>query len=516
MMSEKNRLHWVTAVIELLKTLKEAIIPLLVIVVANGIGRERSGNFWLDNLTILIFGAFVVFTAVAGFVKWKRFVYWFEDGELRIEHGLFVKKKRYIPFERIQSVDYTEGIFHRPFGLVKVKIETAGNSSVLEGAEADLTAVTRAEADRVSSVISEAKRRRRAGVQEVQEDGTEAVAVLPAEEPEEEAKVLFRMGRKEIFLLATFSGRIGIIFSGIAIFLSQFADILPFDVIYDEVVAFIRFGVFMVAVAVLAVMLVGWVLSVAWTYLGFYGFTVSFDGDDLFISRGLLEKKRVTVPLKRIQAVRVSENPFQKLLGYVSVKVHSAGGSAKEGGAAIGLFPLVKKREVNGLLSELFPDIETSGELKRIPVKSRPFYYRLDFIWVIPLTVASGYFLFPYGLLALLIIPLIILLGLWQHRSAGWAVRDRQLTVRWRDFTLHTVYVFRKRVQSMQEHQTIFQRRRNVATVTAAFKSGVMPSKAPIRHIDEADADLLMDWYDPRNRAQTPASVEGTPAAEGE
>lgn len=519
MMSEKNRLHWITAVIELLKTLKEAIIPLLVIVVANGIGRERSGNFWLDNLTILTFGAFVVFTAVAGFIKWKRFVYWFEDGELRIEHGLFVKKKRYIPFERIQSVDYTEGIFHRPFGLVKVKIETAGNSSVLEGAEADLTAVTRAEADRVSSVISEAKRRRRAGMQaaqEVQGDGTEPVVAQPAEEPEEEAKVLFRMGRKEIFLLATFSGRIGIIFSGIAIFLSQFADILPFDVIYDEVVAFIRFGVFMVAAAVLALMLVGWVLSVAWTYLGFYGFTVSFDGDDLFISRGLLEKKRVTVPLKRIQAVRVSENPFQKLLGYVSVKVHSAGGSAKEGGAAIGLFPLVKKREVNLLLSELFPDIETSGELKRIPVKSRPFYYRLDFIWVIPLTAAAGYFLFPYGLLALLIIPLIILLGLWQHRSAGWAVRDRQLTVRWRDFTLHTVYVFRKRVQSMQEHQTIFQRRRNVATITAAFKSGVMPSKAPIRHIDESDADLLMDWYDPRNRAQTPSPVEGTPAAEGE
>lgn len=516
MMSEKNRLHWVTAVIELLKTLKEAIIPLVVIVVANGIGREKSGNFWLDNLTLLIFGVFIVFTAVAGYIKWKRFVYWFEDGELRIEHGLFVKKKRYIPFERIQSVDYTEGILHRPFGLVKVKIETAGNSSVLEGAEADLTAVTREEADRVSTVISEAKRRRRTGAQEVPESDEETVGAVPAEEPVEEAKTLFRMRRKEIFLLATFSGRIGLIFSGIAIFLSQFSDILPYEAIYDELVAFIRFGVFMVAAAVLALMLVGWVLSVAWTYLGFYGFTVSFDGDDLFISRGLLEKKRVTVPLKRIQAVRVSENPFQKLLGYVSVKVHSAGGSVQEAGSAIGLFPLVRKREVDGLLAELFPEIDSSLELNRMPERSRPFYYRLDFFWVLPLVAAAGYFLFPYGLLALLIIPVIILTGLWQHRSAGWAVTGRQLTVRWRDFTLHTVYVFRKRVQSLQERQTIFQKRRNVATVTAAFKSGVMPSKAPIRHIDEADADRLMDWYDPRNRTKDPVTAEGTPAPQGE
>ncbi|EMR04935.1 Bacterial membrane flanked domain protein [Bhargavaea cecembensis DSE10] len=514
-MSEKNRLHWVTAVIELLKTLKEAIIPLVVVVVANGIGRERSGNFWLDNLTLLIFGAFIIFTTVAGYIKWKRFVYWFEDGELRIEHGLFVKKKRYIPFERIQSVDYTEGVLHRPFGLVKVKIETAGNSSVLEGSEADLTAVTCEEADRVSAVISEAKRRRRTGAQEVPEGGGEGIGALP-DEPEEEAKTLFRMGRKEIFLLATFSGRIGIIFSGIAIFLSQFSDILPYEAIYDEVVAFIRFGVFMVTAAVLALMLIGWVLSVAWTYLGFYGFTVSFDGDDLFISRGLLEKKRVTVPLKRIQAVRVSENPFQKMLGYVSVKVHSAGGNAKEGGAAIGLFPLVRKREVNGMLAELFPGIDTSAELNRIPERSRPFYYRLDFFWVLPLVAAAGYFLFPYGLLALLIIPVIILAGLWQHRSAGWAVTGRQLTVRWREFTLHTVYVFRKRVQSMQERQTIFQKRRNVATVTASFKSGVMPSKAPIRHIDEADADRLMDWYDPGSRMRETGAVGGTPASGGE
>ena len=47
-------------------------------------------------------------------IKWKRFEYWFEDDELRIEYGLFVKKKRYIPFDRIQSLDYTEGILHRP------------------------------------------------------------------------------------------------------------------------------------------------------------------------------------------------------------------------------------------------------------------------------------------------------------------------------------------------------------------------------------------------------------------
>ena len=39
----------------------------------------------------------------------------------------YLLKKRYIPFERIQSLNYNEGVFHRIFGLVKVQVETAGS-----------------------------------------------------------------------------------------------------------------------------------------------------------------------------------------------------------------------------------------------------------------------------------------------------------------------------------------------------------------------------------------------------
>ena len=97
---------------------------------------------------------------ITGIIKWKRFEYWFEDNELRIEYGLFVKKKRYIPFDRIQSLDYTEGILHRPFKLVKVKVETAGSSSSKKS-EAELTAITKEAANRIETEIAQAKNGRR-------------------------------------------------------------------------------------------------------------------------------------------------------------------------------------------------------------------------------------------------------------------------------------------------------------------------------------------------------------------
>src|SRR5690606_39347729 len=77
---------------------------------------------WAPAVIVL---AGLVLMGVPAFISWLRYTYRVEDMELRIEYGLFVKKKRYIPFDRIQSLDFSEHILHRPFGLVKVKVETA-------------------------------------------------------------------------------------------------------------------------------------------------------------------------------------------------------------------------------------------------------------------------------------------------------------------------------------------------------------------------------------------------------
>ncbi len=164
-MSEtRYKLHWITAIIEVLKTAKEAILPIIVLVFANGLNDVGSGKWYLDYLSFIIFGVLIIAFFITGIIKWKRFEYWFEDNELRIEYGLFVKKKRYIPFDRIQSLDYTEGILHRPFKLVKVKVETAGSSSSKKS-EAELTAITKEAASRIEKEIAQAKSGKKAILQ---------------------------------------------------------------------------------------------------------------------------------------------------------------------------------------------------------------------------------------------------------------------------------------------------------------------------------------------------------------
>lgn len=256
--TERYKLHWVTAIISVLKTLKEMIVPIVILVFANGF--NDTGKWYLDYLTFIIFGASLIIFFATGIIKWRRFEYWFEDDELRIESGLFVKKKRYIPFDRIQSLDYTEGILHRPFNLVKVNVETAGGSASLK-AEAELTAITKEAANRIEQEMAEAKRRKLSvGVDA--DDFDE----IPEEIAEPEAKTAFLMSGKDLLVLATTSGGVGLILSGVVLFISQFAEFLPMDWMYEEVSGFVKLGLVIVGIAVLLGLLVVWGISVVMTF----------------------------------------------------------------------------------------------------------------------------------------------------------------------------------------------------------------------------------------------------------
>ncbi|WP_336824407.1 MULTISPECIES: PH domain-containing protein [Sporosarcina] len=503
MSEQRYKLHWITAVIETLKAVKEAIFPLIVLIFANGWRKGGTGLWYVDYLSYIIFGVLIIFLLVSGIIKWIRFEYWFEDDELRIESGLFVKKKRYIPFDRIQSLDYTEGIFHRPFQLVKVKVETAGSSS-LKKAEGELTAITKEAANRIEYEMQAAKKRKKEAVNGVNELETkEIMDAMPVEEVIDEvipSKKIFSMTNKDLLLLATTSGGIGVILSGVAIFLSQFGDILPYEWMFEEISAFIKFGILIVGIVVFLALLFVWLLSVGMTYLSHYGFTVSLEKEDIVITRGLLEKKRVTVPLKRVQSVSVNENPLRQLFGYANVVLHSAGGGVGDS-SKINLFPLVKKNRLKEPLQEIFPELNLEEPNYKLTSRGRHFYYRIDFVWMLPVIGALSYFFFPYGLFSLAIIPIIIGMGLWQHRSAAIGLDGQQLTMRYRGIGLHTAYMMKKRIQSMEMRQSYFHKRKGVATIVTNVKSGIGVHHATVQHMEVEEAERLYDWYGGNKKA---------------
>ncbi|SDN39013.1 putative membrane protein [Psychrobacillus sp. OK028] len=491
MSKEKFTLHPISAVINFIKVLKEMIVPLIVVIAVNGFGGGGNEG-WTSYIVYIIYAVLLIAMLVSGIIRWKRFRYWFEEEELRIEYGLFVKKKRYIPFERIQSLNYTEGILHRPFGLVKVKVETAGGGATKE-ADAELTAISKEAAEQIKKEMNLAKNR-------VSESEDQDLPLQLEEQVVQQRKPLFRMSQKDLLILASTSGGVGVFFSGLAVFVSQFSELIPYETIYNEIIMFIRFGALLIALAVFFVLLVAWIVSVAITFINYYEFTIRVEDDEIIITRGLLEKKKITIPLSRIQGVRIMENPLRQLTGYATVIVDSAGGSMAEKDEKIRLLPLIKKDQITPILVQIFPNYEFEASFTRVPKRSRKFFYRLDFLWIIPVAGAVSYFFYPFGLLSLLLLPLSFLLGAWQHKTAGYWMDEKQLVIQYRLFSRVSLWVEKKRIQAMTERTTYFQKKAAVSSIMTTIKSGVAGSTTIVPHIEKKDAESLMEWYEPTRK----------------
>ena len=485
----KYKLHPVSALINAVKSLKEMALPIIVIVVANGFNftvNVRDENFFGQMIPLFILIAVFVFTFVSGVLKWWTFRYWFEDSELRVQYGLFVKKKRYIPFERIQSLNYKEGIFHRIFGLVQVEVETAGSKD--GKAEAQLTAITRIAADQIELEMNNAKLGERAATEE-------NIRILKPE-----ASVIYKMSPQDLIILATTSGGIGVVMAGVLAAISQFAEYIPFEWIYDEFSHLVKYSFILVASLLFIGVLGAWIISVALTLLNYFDFTVTKENDRLIITRGLLEKKRITIPLNRIQAVKIVENPLRQPFGLAKVQVESAGGGFSEGNdKKIVLFPLISKKAAVEPLAALFPQFQfelEQAQMIRPPKRARSFFYRIDFLWLIPLIAVPSYLVYPYGLLSFSLIVPVILLGIWQHKTARFTIQGSQLTTIYRQISRVTFFVEKRRIQVVEQKQSYLQKRRQLATARVVVMSGMNGESAYAYHMDEEAIEQIMSWYE--------------------
>jgi putative membrane protein len=87
----------------------------------------------------------------------------------------------------------------------------------------------------------------------------------------------------------------------------------------------LRSALLVTVLAALGVVALVLIFSVIATMLVYWNFTVRRQGARLIVERGLLERRRATVPLKRVQAVQVKENPLRRIFGKAALTSITAG-----------------------------------------------------------------------------------------------------------------------------------------------------------------------------------------------
>ncbi len=496
MSNVRQRLHPFSVVFFILRSVKDLIYPLLVFLFTTVFRDEPSSvGKWLWTGGGLIVA--VVLLVAWGVFTWYRFTYQIEDGVLHVEHGLFVRKTIFISRDRIQSIDLTEGILHRLAGIAKLQVETAGGKKP----EAILNAVSKAEAARIKSELKlldqvNSGRATTAAEATVHADTSSAAYPVAAEQPKR------KLSTGKLILFGATSGSIGVTMSLLLALYSQVHNWLKETAVFQMVMELFEKESLMWMIIV--VLVAAWVLAVLGTVLKYAGFTISKNGNKLHIVRGLLERKQVTIPMSRIQAIRIVEDLLRRPFGLVTVHVVSAGYGMEKSQSTI-LFPLVAKSELAAFLQEYVPQFEWLDIGSTLTARSRKNYVipRLIIGLLISIPVALRV---PYGSYALLLPLLLVAHGLLLHRNAGWAVSDHQLLLRYGGLNITRLFVRKNRIQSCGYNQNPFQRLNGLATYRLSLASSAAGAAFSIRHQEEVQSRALVDWA--RKYQQKPPRIE--------
>jgi len=436
-------------------------------------------------------------TLLVGVVRWWRLTWRLDAAALVVEEGLLQRRRRVIPLERVQSVDLVRGLRHRLFGVTELRVEVVGGS----GSEGRLEALSPATADRLRTALLQARRAAAgagpAGAGDAAAVGAAGPAEVGAAGADEEAgEELVRVAPGRLVLAGLTGSRVGVA----AALLGGAQELLG-----ERVLEVMRLpdllGPSWLAVLAVLVALGAFALSVAATALAYWDFRLVRDGAELRVRRGLLEQRLETIPLARVQALRLEENLLRRVLGYAAVKVDVAGKSGGDDARDAGVvLPLGSRAEALALVAALVPAVRAArlpgpqppgpafpadAPLAPMPLRARRRRLVRAVTWTaLAAAPVAGlaWLTAPDGPLAALdpapavpwwAAPVVaavvagpaVAAALDAYRSLGWTVVDGVVVSRSGVLVRRTAWVPRERLQGLALTAGPFQRRARLATL---------------------------------------------------
>jgi len=448
---------------------------ILSVIFSTGDGGQGAGETGM-GFDPVSWGLFIV-AGLALLGAWemayvKRFAYRITPDTFDIHSGVFSRREREIPFDRIQNVDVAQNVIQRALGIAEVRLETAGGGET----EARLRYVSRPEATRLQELVSDRKR------------GT------TERDPEAPDNVLFELDGTELAVLGLTSANfnlLGLIFVLLIVLGTPVAG----EFIDPRISVLLVLG----PVLAIAALIVLWVISGIQAVLRYYGFRLIRHEDELRYERGLLQQYNGTIPLSKIQTLMIRENLIARAVGYGNLAIETAGYAPGQGSDSVeSAIPIAKLDR----LFALARTIENVGELEfeRPPKRARTRYVGRYTI-VLGVVVAALYGvhvatgeLADWYLVAVLwlLVPLAAHLK-WTH--LGYWYDDSYVVTRSGFWTRRTTIVPYYRVQTVTDSQTVFQRRRRLGTlvVDTASSGGFWGGNAVALDIDVDEARRLRE-----------------------
>ncbi|WP_254532139.1 PH domain-containing protein [Natrinema gelatinilyticum] len=439
------------------------------------------------NLRYLLPFVLLYFLAAALWesLYWSRFTYHVTDeDEISIRSGVFRRRHRTVPFDRIEHVRLLESPASRLFGVTGIHCETAGTR---DKSEVELRYVSPETASRLRNTLES---RRLARSHASRSDETRLYDLAPCRLAAYSllrihyAPVIFAVGTVVSIAILPFEATASLD----VLIVTSVRSVLP-----------VGFGSSKWGGLIVLATIAGWGVGAARSAIRLYDFRLTRDDDTLYRRHGLLTRVEAEIPIDNVQIVRCSDNPLFRALGQTELEIQTAGGSEiMPFDSKTTLVPLAPRADAEEIARLVLPfDFDETATVPKYARRRYLVRYLLAGLLAASATVlgrdyAAALASIP---LAASVIPVLVALVAahvrWSNISYAFGTDHLRVC---NGFWRRREYILPYRnVQRYTVSQTVLQRRHGLSTLrveTAAFPLSIGAS------IPDVDTETAMEFGD--------------------
>lgn len=411
--------------------------------------KKRGGDRML-----WYFIAFSAFVLIRSLIEYFFFRFQIINGELIIRKGLLTKKIITLPIDRIIAVHIEQTWPHRIFNSAQVSFDTAGTDKI----EVVIKAIQLQKAESLRQYITELK----PGTVS-QEESTVAKPYVPP---------LVSLSGKDILKLCLSANHIEALFLLMAFALSVIDNISEatgnetggiLSWLYERIDINTLSGIIFLLIAVL---LVSITVSSIRVLLRYSNFRIVRSDRGFSIRNGLLNTKEKLVAFRKIQYLSWKANWLRQKIGIFLLQFHVAGSNEIKERMEVKV-PVTQRRFVDEILKDYHAQLPVK---ELVPVRTEKEYISrrilINGVLIAMMLFSIGWFVIGwYAALFFLLIPYAAITGwLFRRKFRLWMVEDA-LQLKKGVFGTEKAILYWHKIQSIHLSQSIYQRRKNLATL---------------------------------------------------
>ena len=486
-LAQPKRQSFVGIAVIFFKNLRTAInIFISMIAVSYGFQFSLFG-FDLVDLAIVIS---LIFLLVSYF-QYRRFFFYVVGDKFIIEKGLFRKDKITIPFDRIQTVNITQNVIQQLLRVVALKIDTAGSAQ----RELEIAALEGSYARELQTFLVERKEEHQVPAEESKETADaptrESVNIAASQTPP-----LVTLSFRQLLFVGLTENHLRtalVIFAVLNGYLWQFEEYLlkPFEPMIEEQANYLLARwLIALPVGLILFFLIAVLISVVRTILRHFNLKFYVDAKGVQLSSGLLRRVEYQVPVSKIQYIKWTSNPLREYIGIKTLTVKKAASEEQRDKQGIHV-PGCNPDQINTVLNQFYPERQEGGFYW---MRAHKLLFIQLGIWLalVPALLMQGlvWIHWTWGILGLFYLLISVLLVYKYYLRRKIAV-NKDLIVLRKGWIFPSYQVFKiGKLQDVSLHQSVFQKRRALATVRFYTAAG----DARMVHIPQEEAATLYNY----------------------